>query len=109
MTASSSKFESITLIQQLNGVPFDKFDLTNRDHHLSGNSVVHNMIIDSFVAVEGLVNSMKLELEERNSLLVSCSINSCFPFPLIQLYFPEIQAGSDSDHSIYIRQDPRHE
>lgn len=55
----------------LNGVLFDKYDLTNRDRHLLSHAKIKNMVIDSFVAVSGLVNDHKLEPEMQNTLLVS--------------------------------------
>lgn len=55
---------------RLNGVPFEKFDVKGRDHHLSGAAYVQNMIIDGHVGVSGSVNGLKLHAEKKNSLLV---------------------------------------
>lgn len=70
LSAKDFKFHSFA-VQEFNGVPFEKLDFTNRDHHLSGDAVVGTMVLNSFVGVTGLVNGLKLGPEEANSLLVS--------------------------------------
>lgn len=72
--AKNFQLQSITT-KELNGVPFEKFDFTNMDHDLSGNSIVDNIIINTFVGVSGLVNGFKLKAEEENTLKVIAFFN----------------------------------
>lgn len=78
MSVDKFRISEITATH-LNGVPFEKFDMKDRDQHLSGAAYIQEMIIDGHVGVMGSVNGLKLKPEKKNSLLVRVILICEFP------------------------------